>query len=46
MLVEINHQLISWGHHLDEVLEDIVNEERDYLAEVLEDGKDIEFGRD
>ena len=27
-------------------LEDIVNEERDYLAEVLEDGKDIEFGRD
>ena len=45
-MVEINHQLISWGHHLDEVLEDIVNEERDYLAEVLEDGKDIEFGRD
>lgn len=45
-MVEINHQLISWEHHLDEVLEDIVNEERDYLAEVLEDGKDIEFGRD
>ncbi|MCI6457117.1 MAG: hypothetical protein MSA56_05320 [Clostridium sp.] len=45
-MVEINHQLVSWGHNLDEVLEDIVNEERDYLAEVLEDGKDIEFGRD
>ena len=45
-MVEINHQLISWNHHLDDVLEDIVDEERDYLAEVLEDGKDIEFGRD
>jgi len=45
-MVEINHQLIAWNHNLNEVLEDIVNEERDYLAEVLEDGKDIEFGRD
>lgn len=45
-MVEINHQLIAWNHNLDEVLEDIVTEERDYLAEVLEDGKDIQFGRD
>lgn len=45
-MIEINHQLVAWNHNLDEVLEDIVNEERDYLAEVLEDGKDIEFGRD
>ena len=45
-MIEINHQLVAWNHNLDEVLEDIVNEERDYLAEVLEDGKDIQFGRD
>lgn len=45
-LVEINHQLTSWNHCLDEVLEDLVNYERDYLAEVLQDGQDIEFGRD
>lgn len=45
-LTEINHQLISWNHSLSEVLEDLVDEERDLLAEVLQDGKDIEFGRD
>lgn len=45
-MISINHQLISWNHRLNEVLEDIVDEERDYLAEVLEDGKDIQFGRD
>ena len=45
-LTEINHQLISWNHSLNEVLEDLVDEERDLLAEVLQDGKDIEFGRD
>jgi len=45
-IVNINHQLTSWNHNINEVLEDIVNEDRDYLAEVLEDGKFIEFGRD
>lgn len=45
-LTVINHQLISWNHSLSEVLEDLVDEERDLLAEVLQDGKDIEFGRD
>lgn len=45
-IVEINHQLQSWNHRLDEVLEELVDYERDYLAEVLQDGQDIEFGRD
>lgn len=45
-MIEINHQLISWNHSIDEVIEDMLTEERDYLGEVLQDGKDIEFGRD
>ena len=45
-IVEINHQLQSWNHRLDEVLEELVDYERDYLAEVLQDGQNIEFGRD
>lgn len=45
-MIEINHQLVSWNHDINEVIEDMLNEERDYLAEVLQDGKDIEFGRD
>ena len=46
-VVNINHQLTSWNHNLKEILEDLIDkEERNYLAEVLEDGKDIEFGRD
>ena len=45
-IVEINHQLQSWNHRLDEVLEELVDYERDYLAEVLQDGQDLEFGRD
>lgn len=45
-LVNINHQLISYNRQLDEVLIDMLDYERDYLAEVLEDGKRIEFGRD
>ena len=45
-VVEINHQLTAWNNTLDEVLEDLIDEPRDYLAEVLEDGKIIEFGRD
>lgn len=45
-IVEINHQLQSWNHRLDEVLEELVDYERDYLAEVLQDGQDIQFGRD
>ena len=45
-VVEINHQLTSWNNNLDEILEDLIEEPRDYLAEVLEDGKIIEFGRD
>lgn len=45
-IVEINHQLQSWDHSLDEILEDIVNEDRDYLEEVLSPDKTIVFGRD
>ena len=46
-VVNSNHQLTSWNHNLKEILEDLIDkEERNYLAEVLEDGKDIEFGRD
>ena len=45
-IVNINHQLTSWNHSLTEILEDIVDEDRDYLAEVLEDGNNIVFGRD
>ena len=44
-IVEINHQLQSWGHNLDEVLRDMINE-RDLLDEVLSDGKMIVFGSD
>lgn len=44
-IVEINHQLQSWEHDLDEVLRDMVDE-RDLLDEVLSDGKMIIFGRD
>lgn len=45
-IVNINHQLISYNHSLTEILEDIVDEDRNYLAEVLEDGNNIVFGRD
>lgn len=45
-LVQINHQLIGWEHSLNDVLRDMIDEERDYLAEVLSDGKRIDFGRD
>lgn len=44
-IVNINHQLTSWSHSLTEILEDIVDEDRNYLAEVLEDGNNIVFGR-
>ncbi|MGN0967030.1 MAG: hypothetical protein ACI4OP_05575 [Candidatus Coprovivens sp.] len=45
-IVNINHQLISYNHSLTEILEGIVDEDRNYLAEVLEDGNNIVFGRD
>lgn len=45
-IVNINHQLTSWNHSLTEILEDIVGEDGNYLAEVLEDGNNIVFGRD
>ena len=45
-LVEINHQLVAYNHNIDEILDDLITEDRDYLAEVLQDGKDIQFGRD
>lgn len=45
-IVEINHQLVSWYHNIDDVIEDMLSEERDLLDEVLQDGKCIEFGRD
>lgn len=43
-IVSINHQLIESS--LDSVLEDIVNEDRDYLGEVLAIDKAIQLGRD
>lgn len=45
-IVTINHQLISWDRNIEEVLQDIVNNDRDYLAEVLNPDAIIEFGRD
>lgn len=45
-IVNINHQLQSWDHSLDEILEDIVNKDRDYLGEVLAPNQTIVFGRD
>ena len=45
-IVNINHQLTSWNHSLTEILEDIVDKDRIYLAEVLEDGNNIVFGKD
>ena len=45
-IVNINHQLTSWNHSLTEILEDIVDKDRIYLAEVLEDENNIVFGRD
>ena len=45
-IVTINHQLISWDRDIEEVLQDIVNNDRDYLAEVLNPDAIIEFGRD
>lgn len=45
-LICINHQLTSWNHSIDEVLDDLVNYDRDLLAEVLQNGNDIVFGRD
>lgn len=45
-IVNINHQLTSWNHSLTEILEDIVDKDRIYLAEVLEDGNNIVFGID
>ena len=45
-IVNINHQLTSWNHSLTEILEDIVDKDRYYLAEVLEDGNNIVFGKD
>ena len=45
-IVTINHQLISWDRNIEEVLQDIVNNDRDYLAEVLNPDTIIEFGRD
>lgn len=45
-IVEINHQLQSWNHQINEVLDDLISWDRDLLDEVLQDGKDITFGRD
>ena len=45
-IVEINHQLRSWNHSLNEILEELYQQDIDYLAEVLANGKVIKFGRD
>lgn len=43
-IVYINHQLLE--RNLDGVLEDLITEERDYLAEVLDPTQVIELGHD
>lgn len=43
-IVYINHQLLEGN--LDGVLEDLITEERDYLAEVLDPTQVIELGHD
>lgn len=43
-IVYINHQLLE--RDLDSVLEDLITEERDYLAEVLDPTQVIELGHD
>ena len=43
-IVYINHQLLE--RNLDGVLEDLIKEERDYLAEVLDPTQVIELGHD
>ena len=45
-IVNINHQLVHSGNNLEEILEDIINPKNNYLEEVLEDGRTIEFDRD
>ena len=43
-IVYINHQLLE--RNLDGVLADLITEERDYLAEVLDPTQVIELGHD
>ena len=43
-IVNINHQLIE--SDFDSLCKDIVNEDRDYLGEILSPDKSIDFGRD
>ena len=43
-IVYINHQLLE--RDLNSVLEDLITEERDYLAEVLDPTQVIELGHD
>ena len=44
-IVNINHQLVMHGN-LDDLLNDIVNYDRDLLCEVLNNGNYIKFGSD
>lgn len=43
-IVNINHQLVTSS--FDDLLEDIINENRNYFAEILENGKRIDIGHD
>lgn len=45
-IVEINHQLMSYNHSLEDVIRDMIESETYLFNEVLSNGKDIEFGRD
>lgn len=45
-VVHINHQLVPYVNNLEVILEDIINPKNNYLEEVLEDGRTIEFDRD
>ncbi len=45
-IVEINHQLVSYEHDLQEVMEDMITYDLNLFDEVLQNGKDIVFGRD
>ena len=46
-IVSINHQLVSWEHSLDEILDDLISRDnRDLLDKVLQNGNYIEIGFD
>lgn len=45
-VVEINHQLQAYNHSINEIIEEMMNRDIDYLDTYLQDGEDVEFGYD